>query len=527
MWRPLSRRDRSTARPARVDIRCRKPCFLARRRLLGWYVRFTMFLLDHEASWPPADDASPSGSGAARCSASTSRRPACAAARNRSPSRRPGRVEAGRPAGQPGARPDGATARPTRPRAAPTADRPCAQPRSRCYGPSPHRQPGWSSSPGTAPCAWDVARHPASPTTVFSTGVDVVVDSWTGGEAFEQVDDAEVLWTACADVLREQVSEAVWLTSFNGARPVRIDGDTLVLGVPSSVVRERIEGRYLALVKSALADVGGADLDAADRGAHRRRRRRARPSNGSPTTIHGSDPPACGRTWRTPLTSGDLDQRRRSPARLAPGEPPLHLRGLRHRHVQPLRPRRRPLGGRDAGPVLQPAVHLRRRRAGQDPPPAGHRPLRQRELPGVHGALRLDRDLPEPVRRRHPHQLAGRLQEALPRGRRAAARRHPVHRGPRGPPGGALPHLQRPPPGQPPDRAVLRSAARRHPDPRGPAAQPVQDGPDHRDQPARARDPPRHPPQEGRDRDRHPAGRRASSSSPPTSPTTSASSRAP
>jgi chromosomal replication initiator protein len=95
---------------------------------------------------------------------------------------------------------------------------------------------------------------------VFSTGVDVVVDSWTGGEAFEQVNDAEVLWTACADVLREQVSEAVWLTSFNGARPVRIDGDALVLGVPSSVVRERIEGRYLGLVQSALVDVGGSDL---------------------------------------------------------------------------------------------------------------------------------------------------------------------------------------------------------------------------------------------------------------------------
>ena len=27
------------------------------------------------------------------------------------------------------------------------------------------------------------------------------------------------LWTACADVLREQVSEAVWLTTFHGAEP--------------------------------------------------------------------------------------------------------------------------------------------------------------------------------------------------------------------------------------------------------------------------------------------------------------------
>ena len=39
-WRPLARRDLSTARPARVAIRARNPCFLARRRELGWKVRF-------------------------------------------------------------------------------------------------------------------------------------------------------------------------------------------------------------------------------------------------------------------------------------------------------------------------------------------------------------------------------------------------------------------------------------------------------------------------------------------------------
>jgi hypothetical protein len=32
----LARRALSTARPARVLIRWRKPCFLARRRLFGW-----------------------------------------------------------------------------------------------------------------------------------------------------------------------------------------------------------------------------------------------------------------------------------------------------------------------------------------------------------------------------------------------------------------------------------------------------------------------------------------------------------
>ena len=40
-------------------------------------------------------------------------------------------------------------------------------------------------------------------------------------------------------------------------------------------------------------------------------------------------------------------------------QPPLHLRPVRHRRVQPVRPRRRALGRREPGPVLQPAVHLR------------------------------------------------------------------------------------------------------------------------------------------------------------------------
>jgi len=87
------------------------------------------------------------------------------------------------------------------------------------------------------------------------------VDSVARREAFKQVNDAEILWTACAEMLREQVSEAVWLTSFNGTRAMRLENQTLVLGVPSSVVRERIEVRYLTLVRSALADAGGADLE--------------------------------------------------------------------------------------------------------------------------------------------------------------------------------------------------------------------------------------------------------------------------
>ena len=82
------------------------------------------------------------------------------------------------------------------------------------------------------------------------------MDALRGMEALTLVDDADILWTTCAAVLREQVSEAVWQTTFAGARAVRVDPDAFVLAVPSTVVRERIEGRYLTLVNSALADAG-------------------------------------------------------------------------------------------------------------------------------------------------------------------------------------------------------------------------------------------------------------------------------
>jgi chromosomal replication initiator protein len=72
------------------------------------------------------------------------------------------------------------------------------------------------------------------------------------------VDEPQLLWTACADVLREQVSEAVWLSSFANVTALSDDGARLVLSVPSHWVKERIEGRYLEMVRAALADVGAA-----------------------------------------------------------------------------------------------------------------------------------------------------------------------------------------------------------------------------------------------------------------------------
>jgi chromosomal replication initiator protein len=74
------------------------------------------------------------------------------------------------------------------------------------------------------------------------------------------VNDADHLWTAAAQLLRAQVSEAVWLSTFQDTRAERVDADRLVLVVPSSHVRDRIEGRYLPLVRDALVEIGRPEL---------------------------------------------------------------------------------------------------------------------------------------------------------------------------------------------------------------------------------------------------------------------------
>ncbi len=70
------------------------------------------------------------------------------------------------------------------------------------------------------------------------------------------VADAQLLWTACAGVVRQHVSEGVWLSSFAGVAARSLDDDRLVLAAPSAWVKDRLENRYQNVVQGALADVG-------------------------------------------------------------------------------------------------------------------------------------------------------------------------------------------------------------------------------------------------------------------------------
>src|SRR6478735_8964969 len=74
-----------------------------------------------------------------------------------------------------------------------------------------------------------------------------------------QVADAQHLWSSCQEALREQVSDAVWSSTFQDAAAIDLDGDQLLVAVPNAVVKERVENRYLSLVNDVLRDLGGPD----------------------------------------------------------------------------------------------------------------------------------------------------------------------------------------------------------------------------------------------------------------------------
>jgi len=68
------------------------------------------------------------------------------------------------------------------------------------------------------------------------------------------------LWRAGSSALRAQLAEATWNTWFRDVRPLRRDGDVLVLAVPNAIARERIRSSYCGLLADLLHDATGEGL---------------------------------------------------------------------------------------------------------------------------------------------------------------------------------------------------------------------------------------------------------------------------
>lgn len=71
--------------------------------------------------------------------------------------------------------------------------------------------------------------------------------------------EAQQLWNDCSVSLQSQVSEATWKAWFSDIKPLAVVNGTLVLSVPSTVVRDRLDGRFQALLHDALTDTTGKD----------------------------------------------------------------------------------------------------------------------------------------------------------------------------------------------------------------------------------------------------------------------------
>ena len=73
--------------------------------------------------------------------------------------------------------------------------------------------------------------------------------------------EAEELWSACTAALRAQLPDAVWTTCFQPTLAVELTDDVLVVAVPSTLVKERIETRFLPQLHATLAALGQHELD--------------------------------------------------------------------------------------------------------------------------------------------------------------------------------------------------------------------------------------------------------------------------
>ena len=160
-------------------------------------------------------------------------------------------------------------------------------------------------------------------------------------------DISNELWQSALGTLERNFSKPVFEMWIKPMRFVSYRGNELHLAVHSKFAREWVGTKLQARSSTSCASSSAASSSCVFRVAEAERRRRR---------------------------SGGVA--RHAPARRPQNrqpQPPLHVRRIRRRQFQPVRPRRLAGGRQRPGTRLQSAVPLRRRRTGQDPPDARDR----------------------------------------------------------------------------------------------------------------------------------------------------------
>ncbi|MGH9079222.1 MAG: chromosomal replication initiator protein DnaA [Acidimicrobiales bacterium] len=74
------------------------------------------------------------------------------------------------------------------------------------------------------------------------------------------MNDTEGLWMLCSEALREQVSDAIWQAYLSGITPLAVKDEEIVLGVPNTLIRDRVESRFLGLIQDTVTGTVGRDV---------------------------------------------------------------------------------------------------------------------------------------------------------------------------------------------------------------------------------------------------------------------------
>ena len=239
----------------------------------------------------------------------------------------------------------------------------------------------------------------------ISTTVDAPVDNEEWGAV-----TADDIWDQGSAALRNQLAPATWAAWFHGVRPLTYDGEVLLLSVPSSLAAERIRSSYSGMLTDAIRDSTGVTVRVDLLVETDAREHESIALAPPPVTVVVDD--HVTEAHRRSDRPGDDEQAGRQHLGVGHAERALHLRPVRHRRLEPLRPRRSAVRRRKPGTLLQPPVHLRSGRSGQDPPAPRHRAPRADRLPQQAGPVRVHRVVHERVRRRHPGQGDARASSA-------------------------------------------------------------------------------------------------------------------
>ncbi len=72
---------------------------------------------------------------------------------------------------------------------------------------------------------------------------------------------AEDIWNECAAIIKDQVSEMVWQSTFKNVSPRAVQNTSLIVSVPNQFIKEKLERRFAPLIADELETVSMGRLD--------------------------------------------------------------------------------------------------------------------------------------------------------------------------------------------------------------------------------------------------------------------------